>query len=104
MAVRETARQGRDTFEDILDLRQRADEQAASLGRKAGNARRLLTLLYRQPFVNAKDVVESLDVTHATALSLLDDFVDLDLLKETTGRQRNRRYLFAEYVDLFTRD
>lgn len=104
VAVRETARQGRDTFEDILDLRQRAGEQAASLGRKAGNARRLLTLLYRQPFVDAKDVVESLDVTHATALSLLDDFVDLDLLEETTGRQRNRRYLFAEYVDLFTRD
>ena len=88
----------------ILDLRERAEEKAASLGRKAGNARRLLTLLYQQPFVNAKDVAEHLDVTHATALSLLDDFEELELLDETTGRQRNRRYLFAEYFNLFTRD
>jgi DNA-binding MarR family transcriptional regulator len=49
-------------------------------------------------------VAEHLDVTHATALSLLDDFVDLGLLEETTGRQRNRRYLFADYVELFTRN
>ncbi|PSQ97652.1 MAG: cell filamentation protein Fic [Bacteroidetes bacterium SW_9_63_38] len=104
VAVRETARQGRDTFDQILDLRKDAEAKAASLGRKAGNARRLLTLLYQQPFVNAKDVTDHLDVTHATALSLLDDFEDLDLLEETTGRQRNRRYLFSEYVDLFTRE
>ena len=104
VAVRETARQGRDTFDRILDLRQRAEEKATTRGRKAGNARRLLTLLYQQPFVNAKDVVDQLDVTHATALSLLDDFVDLGLLEETTGRQRNRRYLFADYFELFTRD
>lgn len=104
VAVRETARQGRDTFDRILDLRDRAEEKATSLGRKAGNARELLTLLYQQPFVNAKDVAAHLDVTHATALSLLDDFEDLGLLEETTGRQRNRRYLFADYVELFARD
>ncbi len=104
VAVRETAQQGRDTFDRIVDLRERAEEKAASLGRKAGNAHRLLTLLYQQPFVNAKDVAEYLDVTHATALNLLDDFEELGLLDETTGRQRNRRYLFSEYVSLFTRD
>jgi len=43
-------------------------------------------------------------VTHATAMSLIRDFEDLELLRETTGRDRNRRYLFADYVDLFLRD
>lgn len=43
-------------------------------------------------------------VSHATVLSPLDNFVDLGLLAETTGRRRNRRYLFADYVELFPHD
>lgn len=101
MAVRDTAQNGRDTFEQILELRQNAEQKATNLGRKAGNARRLLKLLYKQPSIRAKDVAEHLDVTHATAMSLIRDFEDLGLLEETTGRQRNRRYLFEEYVNLF---
>ena len=103
VAVRDTARTGRDTFEAILDLRKRVEHQAAQLGQKAGNARRLLTLLYRQPYVRANDVAEFLDVTHRTAMNLIRDFEQLNILRETTGNQRNRRYLFAEYFSLFTR-
>jgi len=103
VAVRDTARTGRDTFEAILDLRKRVERQAAQLGQKAGNARRLLTLLYRQPYVRANDVAEFLDVTHRTAMNLIRDFEQLNILRETTGNQRNRRYLFAEYFSLFTR-
>lgn len=102
--MRDTAREGRDTFEQILNLRQKAEQKATSLGRKAGNARRLLKLLYKQPSIGAKDVVEHLDVTHATAMKLIRDFEEFGILKETTGRQRNRRYLFAEYVNLFIHD
>ena len=103
VAVRETARQGCDTFEDLLSLRERVEEQITTLGRKAANARTLLTRLYREPYVSsAKNVAESLDVTPKTARSLLQDLEDLGILEETTGKQRNRRYVFAEYVDLFT--
>ena len=104
VAVRDTAQQGRDTFEQILSLRQEAEQKAATLGRKAGNARQLLRLLYREPFVSPKQVAEHLDVSHATAMGLIRDFEDLGLLEETTGGERNRRYLFADYVDLFVRD
>jgi Fic family protein len=104
VAVRETARQGCDTFEDLLSLRERVEEQITTLGRKAANARTLLTRLYREPYVrSAKNVAEYLDVTPKTARSLLQDLEDLGILEETTGKQRNRRYVFAEYVDLFTR-
>jgi len=102
VAVRETARQGCDTFEDLLSLRERVEEQITTLGRKAANARTLLTRLYQEPYVrSAKNVAEHLDVTPKTARSLLQDLEDLGILEETTGKQRNRRYVFAEYVDLF---
>ena len=103
VGVRDTARTGSETFEAILSLREQVEEQVLKLGRKAANARRLLTLLYRQPSVRAGDVAEELGVTHPTAMSLLRDFEELGILQETTGNQRNQRYLFAAYFDLFSR-
>jgi Fic family protein len=103
VAVRETAQTGTETFEDIVDLRERAEEQALSLGQKAANAQNLLTLLYEQPSVQVQDVADHLDVSYPTASSLVEDFEDLGILDETTGQERNRRYLFREYVELFTR-
>jgi Fic family protein len=104
VAVRETAREGRDTFEQILALRRRVEAQVVTLGQKAGNARRLLARLYRQPYVqSAANVAEYLEVTPKTARSLIQDVEDLGILKEITGQQRNRRYVFAEYLRLFMR-
>jgi Fic family protein len=103
VAVRETARTGTETFEDIVTLRDHVEEKALSLGQRAANAQSLLKLLYRRPSVQVKDVADHLDVSYPTASSLVGDFEDLGILKETTGQERNRRYLFREYVDLFTR-
>jgi Fic family protein len=103
VAVRETARTGTETFEDIVALRDRIEEKALSLGQRAANAQNLLRLLYRQPSVQVQDVADHLDVSYPTASSLVSEFEDLGILKETTGQKRNRRYLFREYVDLFTR-
>jgi len=48
-----------------------------------------------------QDVADYLGVSYPTAASLVSDFEDLGILDETTGQQRNRRYLFREYVELF---
>lgn len=101
MAVRETARAGRATFEAILALRRRHEQQMLGLGQKAANGRSLLTLLYLQPYVTANEVAGHLQVTHQTSMSLIRDFMRLDILKETTGFKRNRRFLYQEYFDLF---
>lgn len=103
VAVRDTARSGTETFEAIMELRERMEKQVLTLGQKAGNARKLLTLLYRQPSVRVKNVADHLEVTYPTAASLVEDFEELGILHETTGNARNRRYLFREYFDLFTR-
>ena len=104
VAVRETARGGCDTFEAILNLSRRIEHTvAAELGQKAGNARQLLVMLYRRPFVRASDAADQLGVTHTTAMNLIRDFERLDILHEITGNRRNRRYMFTEYFNLFTK-
>lgn len=103
VAVRDTAQTGRNTFQEILRLRRQTDEQIVQLGQKARNGRTLLTLLYRQPYVTANEVATHLDVSHQTAMSLIRDFMKLNLLVETTGYKRNRRFLYQSYFELFDR-
>ena len=101
VAVFETAQQGQTTFQKILVLRSDVEQRILSLGKKAKNARGLLNFLYRRPFISPNQVAEMFQVTHQTANSLIRDFERLDILKETTGYQRNRVFQFERYLALF---
>jgi Fic family protein len=101
VAVLETARKGRSTFHQILRLRSTLEPRLLELGKRARLAQRLLTVLYRKPFVSLADIANELDVTHPTASALARDFVRLKILRETTRSKRNRLYVFDRYYRLF---
>ena len=82
----------RDTLRDRLQ---------AATGRRASNALRLLDHLFRSPSVTVESARQILDTSQPTALSLVDTFVDLGILREVTGRKRNRSFLFGQYLALF---
>ncbi|HET6568240.1 MAG TPA: Fic family protein [Rhodothermales bacterium] len=104
LAIRETARNGVETFQAILKLRADVERRVLTLGQRAGNARRVLSLLYQRPFVNVNEVADYLEVTHQTANRLVEDLVRLDILREATGFRRNRRFVFRDYLTLFLPD
>lgn len=62
---------------------------------------RLLDLLFHQPIVNIRLVQNELQCTYATASKIVDKFVEVTLLQEVTGWQRNRLYRYEPYLDLF---
>jgi len=99
--VIETAKKSRKTFENILKLREIFDTKIAALGRKAKNGRKLLLYLFSDPIVKVKDVEKELEVNYATANSLVEDFVNIGILKEKTGFSRNRLFVMDDYVKLF---
>jgi Fic family protein len=84
----------------IIDLREAHRKMIALGGTGRGNYLRLLDRLYRYPVVSAKDVEESLEVSPPTANSLVQRFTELGLLREITGRQRDRIYHYQEYINL----
>ncbi len=94
------AAQATDTARQILRLREE-HRQLASRGRGAGNALRLLDLLYQRPVITARNVQEALGVTHPTAYGLLDQLVEQGVLEEVTGQARNRLFRYRQYLDLF---
>lgn len=100
-AVIETSKKSIETFNGILELKSKMDVFVASLGRKAENGQKLITYLYRQPVIDSKKAMEVLGVSAKTAGSLLKDFEKEGILVEYTGFQRNRSFVFNEYIELF---
>jgi Fic family protein len=99
--VAQTATKGRDVFGQILKLRTEVEKAVLGLGKRAHTARMALSLLYRQPIINAGDVEKALSVSTPTANALIKSLVELDILNEITGQQRWRSYAFEAYLKLF---
>ena len=99
--VRQTSENSIQTFKSIITIRHRCEEQILTLGKRTPTAQALLQYLYRKPITDGQDVIDALAVSRATAFRLLDDFVRLGILKESTGNKRNRVFIFAEYLQLF---
>jgi Fic family protein len=102
VAVAETSKKGIETLSRILALKEAIEgKRIVKLGRKMPRAKELLDVLFRTPVVSVAQVEKALGVAKPTANSLVDDFVRLKILEETTGAQRNRIFAFREYIHLF---
>ena len=100
--VSETAAGSRQTFEGIVELRQRCEERILQLGKRAAKGQALLRELYSQPIMSANDIAARLDITHQSASSLIRSFEAMEILREITGRKKDRLFVFANYLALFT--
>jgi len=103
VGIAETAANGKLTFENIITLRQRSEQRIMTLGKRAKVGQELLKHLYSQPIMNAKQISERLGITYASASTLAKSFEEIGIFKEITGFKRNRLFLFAEYLNLFSR-
>jgi Fic family protein len=100
--VIEVSRQSADTARRILALREdHRSAIATSLGRMAGNGHRVLDHLYQRPIVAVNDVRALIGSTYPAANDLVAKLTELGILVEITGQERNRRFLYRPYVQLF---
>jgi Fic family protein len=100
-AVIKTSKNGKETFQAILKLKNNVETDILKLNRRAENAKKLLQLLYKKPFIDYNDVCEALEITPRPANELIKSFEDLGILTETTGFKRNKMYVFTSYIDIF---
>jgi len=65
------------------------------------NYQRLLDALFYSPIISKNQVAKILDVSYPTASSVVDDFCELNILKDDTPTQtRNKRYIFVDYLNI----
>ncbi len=103
--IAETAHNSIQVFRDILQLKSRLEEQVLPhfSVRRQDNAQTLVKHLYRTPVTRVKSVAALLKINLNTASALINDFVKYGVLKEITGQRRHRRFVFEEYILIFTR-
>jgi len=89
------------TARAILTLREEHRQLIAGQMEGSTAGLRLLDRLFEQPLLTVRLVEEQLGCSYATAAKLIESFVQLGLLRETTGWQRNRRFRYDPYLALF---
>jgi Fic family protein len=101
VGIIETAKDGITTFDNILQLQKTVESSIQKLGSRAVNAKKVIDYLYDRPMLNAEKVSEIAAISMPSAYKLIADLEKLGILKEVTGSQRSRVYIFDNYLRLF---
>lgn len=99
--VIEISKKGIETFDGILQLQRILEGKIQSLGSRGNEARKVIDFLYSQPVIDASKIGMITNKSKATNYKLLSDLERLEILKEITGAQRNKLYVFNDYLELF---
>ncbi|RLD03787.1 MAG: Fic family protein, partial [Chloroflexota bacterium] len=102
VGIAQTAEKGVDTLDKIVNLKKSIEEERILLmGRRAKQGMVLFHQLFSQPVLTSKEVEALTGLSRKAANDLVAGFVEKNILKETTGYQRNRVFIFDEYMRLF---
>jgi Fic family protein len=100
--VIQTAETGVATLQKIIQLKSSIErEKVLRMGKRARQGSALLHSLFSKPVVTVKDVQILTSLSPKASNDLVQLFVTDGIMKEITGYQRNRVFVFDEYVRLF---
>jgi len=103
-AIAATADKSTATLNDILKLKSTLEQNIfPALGKRLKAGQAFFAVLFSNPFASSKSVQKITGLSPKAANDLLGKFVELDVLKESTGYQRNRIFVFKSYLDLFNK-
>ena len=90
-----------ETANNILRLQKKVEEKIQTLGSRAANAQKVVNQLYHRPMVNAEKVAGIAEISLPSAYLLIRELERLEILKEITGGQRKKVYMFNDYLQIF---
>lgn len=102
--VEQTAEEAVSTATRILEIFAADRAEIGTLGRSAGNALRVHSLLQIKPVISAPAAADELNLTAPTIRSAIDNLQKIGLVRETTGKQRDRLFVYSRYLDILQED
>lgn len=100
--VNEVAQEATKTARNIVQLRENHRSLIASQINSSGSAYQLLEYLYTRPIITVNGVVKVTSLSYANANRLVMKFQELGLIRQMDTYQRNRRFIYSEYLAMFT--
>ena len=101
VGIIETSKKGIETFDAILKLKKESEDKIQKKGSRSSHLLKIMDFLYQKPIVNANKIKNLTQVSQATAYKIIEELVEMGILKEVTGSKRGKVYTFDEYVKLF---
>lgn len=96
-----TADKSVSSIQRIHTLKELNKQKIIKLGKSSYIGDRFHTALFRAPYVRIRDVERITGLSNPNAILLVRKFEDAGILKEITGRKRNKVYSYKEYIQLF---
>jgi Fic family protein len=88
----------------ILNIFEEDRSRIESLGRSSGNILRVHSLLQRKPIVSIPVAADDLQLTPPTVRSAINTLEEMGLVREITGKLRDRLFVYSRYMDLLQED
>lgn len=100
-AVIETSKTAKEKFRKVVELTMEMDKMIIDLPVKSENAKKVLDVLYDEPIISRKKILEKIDIKPTTLNVTINSLQERQVIQETTGYSRNQVFAFQKYIDLF---
>jgi len=102
IGIDESAKKASNVLNEILKLKENTEKLIRKeAGRRADSAMILLVELFKYPVVRVNDVKSICNLSKKSANNLVKLMTETGILKEVSGKTRNKIFLFENYVKLF---
>jgi Fic family protein len=102
--VQITAEEAVDSATKILTVFAKDRRKIENLGRPSASALKVHELLQRKPIISVPIAVKKLNLTAPTVRNSIDKLKEIGLVKEITGKKRDRLYSYKSYLDILQAD
>lgn len=96
--VKETSDQAASAARQIVDLFERHQTKIEAIGRPAASVLRVFQHMQRNPIVSIPATAQKIGISAPTVAKSLEHMRQLGILREVTGRQRHRLFVYEQYL------
>jgi Fic family protein len=100
--VKETADLAYQTASRIVELIETDREKLEKLGRPTTSALRVFQYLQTHPVISVPVAVKALELTAPTIRKSIGHLEQENILREVSGRRRDRRYVYEQYLNILS--
>jgi cell filamentation protein, protein adenylyltransferase len=102
--IASTAQEAADTADRTVKLFDKNRSKIEKLGRGAASALRVHELMQTSPYLRIRTAAKALKLTVPTVTSALNHLMELGIVKEISGRQRDRLFAYSQYLRMVSGD
>jgi Fic family protein len=98
--ILETSQQAVDAAQEILQLFETDRKRISSLKQQANSPLRVHEVLQKKPLISIRTAAKELAMSIPTVTKGMERLEKMGIVTEVTGGQRNRLYIYQQYVDI----